>query len=49
MWLSGKLDRTSGKAELILGELSRKSIVVDHEGNIYVADVHNQRIQKFAP
>ena len=25
------------------------SICVDHEGYIYVADVYNQRIQKFAP
>jgi hypothetical protein len=25
------------------------SIVVDHEGFIYVADVGNKRIQKFAP
>jgi len=34
---------------LILGQHYKGSICVDDEGYIYVADVFNKRIQKFAP
>ncbi|UCD78319.1 MAG: 6-bladed beta-propeller [Desulfobacterales bacterium] len=51
------LDKTSGKLKGTIGELGQDKgqfskpthVVVDHEGNIYVTDAFNFRVQKFDP
>ena len=51
------LDKLSGKPKWIIGEKGQDNgqfakpthVVVDHEGNIYVTDAFNFRVQKFDP
>ena len=45
----GYFVNTEGKLEQPGGFWGPRAIVIDHEGNLYVADTGNKRIQKFSP
>ena len=47
---TGETLRSFGSQGLIQGQFNRiRGVAVDDDGNIYVADEHNHRIQKFTP